>query len=72
MSSVNHRPRGARRLNAGQWAAGAFKALAAIGLSALVVWAAVAAVRDAGLLAPFAPEPPSPTGGGPFADRGYG
>jgi hypothetical protein len=63
----------ARRSEAGQWAAGAVRALATIGLSALLVWIAVSVINDSGLLRRPAPAPEhSPAGGTQVAQIAYG
>jgi hypothetical protein len=72
MSSFEHNLGVKRRSNAGQWAAGALRSLATIAVSALVVWIAVSAINETGLLRPAPAEPHSPAGGSPFPQIAYG
>lgn len=56
-----------------QWAAGALRSLATIAVSAFVVWIAVSAINESGLLRRPAPsQPHSPAGGSLMAQIAYG
>ncbi len=73
MSSFEQDAGAPGRSNIGQWAAGALRSLATLALSALLVWFAVFAVNETGLLQRPAPaEPHSPAAGSPFAQVAYG
>jgi uncharacterized protein (DUF697 family) len=72
MSSFQQGLWSVRRSGVGQWAGGTIRALAAIGLSALLVWIAVCVINDSGLLTPAPAQQHSPAGGSPFAQRAYG
>lgn len=73
MSSVDHSLGVKRRSEVGQWAAGALRSLATIAVSAFVVWIAVSAINETGLLQRPAPaQPHSPAGNSPFPQIAYG
>ncbi len=72
MSSIEHDPGVSRWSVAGQWTAGALRSLATIAVSALVVWIAVFAITETGLLRPAPAQPHSPAGSSPFPQIAYG
>lgn len=72
MSSIEHDPGVSGWSEVGEWAAGALRSLATIAVSALVVWIAVFAITETGLLQRPAPERHSPAESSPFPQIAYG
>lgn len=72
MNAFEHDLGASRWSEMGQWAAGALRSIATIAVSALVVWIAVFAINETGLLRPEPAQPHSPAGGSPFAQVAYG
>ena len=73
MTNIEHNLGVKRRSEVAQWAGGALRSLATIAMSALVVWIAVSAINETGLLQRPAPaQPHSPAGNSPFPQIAYG